>query len=111
MNNKEQMLQRLVDIALKCCATEIDEGEMSVTRDHLLKGSRKQNVVMTRCVLVSLIAKMGYSTQTASQLLHMSECAVRNLQAEALMWHAQSYAYRVAEREAYAMVDKMMIEA
>jgi len=101
MNNKESKLYEVVDIVVSCCATQIDEiGTMSVTRDDVLGKSRAANVNMTRCILVTQLLFLGFSTSTAASLLHRTEPAIRHLLDAAHQFRVTSFAYRIAEAEA-----------
>ena len=105
MNNKEKELYRLVDIAVNCCATKIDDsGTMSVTKEDVLGKSRCENVVMTRCVLLCLILHSGYSYTTAAQLLHRTVPAMRHLEILSDNYFKTSRAYRIAMAEATIML-------
>lgn len=100
MNRKERILHRIVDIVVECCRTRISEDGYSVTKEQVLGKCRKANVLMTKCVLIRMVAFAGFSTSTAAQLLNMSEVAVRNLQKSANYFRGASRAYRIAEDEA-----------
>lgn len=102
MNKKETELHRIVSLVIGCCATQIDDdGKMSLTKEDVLGKSRKENVVMTRCILVEQILKAGYSTTTAAQLLHRSVNAIRHLMVMGDNYCQTSRAYRIAREEAY----------
>lgn len=104
MNNKECELYKLVDISVKCCATQIDDkGTMSLTRDDVLGSSRCENVVMTRCILVCLILHNGFSVTTIAQLLHRTVPAIRHLEKLSDSYLKTSRAYRIAMAEATIM--------
>ena len=108
MNNKEKELYRLADIAVECCALEIDEnGTKSITREEVLGKSRKENVVMTRCILLCLILHSGYSITTAAQFLARTEAAVRHMEQISDQYFKTSRAYRIAMAEATLMVRDM----
>ncbi len=100
MNDKETILYRIVDIVVECCAMEVADGVMSVTREEVLGMSRVENVVMTRCILVRMLVFEGYSVSTAAMLLSRSVQAVRHLLKLAQSFHNSSRAYRIAEAEA-----------
>lgn len=100
MNNKETELHRILNIVVGCCATDIGDGKMSLTKDEVLGKSRKENVVMTRCILVMMIVGAGYSTTTAAQLLRRTTHAVRHLLDVGHQYHLTSRAFRIASAEA-----------
>lgn len=100
MNNKESELRKIVDIVVECCATDLGDGTMSVCKEEVLGKSRKENVVMTRCILVMMIVGAGYSTTTAAQLLKRTTHAVRHLLEVGHQYHLTSRAFRIASAEA-----------
>lgn len=107
MNNKQSELNKLVDIAVKCCATEIDDkGTLSLTKDDVLGKNRTENVVMTRCILVHLILHEGYSISTISQLLNRTIPAIRHLEKLGYTFEKTSRAYRIAQAEAIVMLEE-----
>lgn len=101
MNDKERQLLRIVECVVQACATQVDDmGTMSLTKEDVLGKSRAENVVMTRCILVSQIVGAGYSTSTAAMLLRRTPQAIRHLLAMSVTYHRSSRAYRIAEAEA-----------
>lgn len=52
MNDKEKELWRVIDNVIKCCAIELQNGELSITREDVLGKSRAENLVMARCMVV-----------------------------------------------------------
>lgn len=101
MNNKEAELYRLLDVAVECCATKVDDnGTMSVTKEDVVGISRKENVVMTRTILVCLILHAGYSSDTCAMFLKRTKPAIRHLERLSDAYLKTSKAYRIALAEA-----------
>lgn len=99
MNNKQQELCRLIDIAVECCDVDFNDTH-TVTKELLLSNNRKECLVMTRCVLVALITHCGYSTSTAAIVLNRTEPDIRKLRSKGFDYNKQSKAYRIALAEA-----------
>lgn len=99
MNNKQQELYRLVDIAVECCDIDFNNTH-TVTKELLLSSNRKECLVMSRCVLVALITHCGYSTSTAAVVLNRTEPEIRKLKSKSFDYNKQSKAYRIALAEA-----------
>jgi hypothetical protein len=75
MNDKEKELWRVIDNVIKCCAIELPNGELSITREDVLGKSRAENLVMTRCMVVEQMIHAGFSiTTTASIKPHRFSC-------------------------------------
>lgn len=100
MNAKEAELRRIVDVVIGCCATEIQEGSKTITRDEVLGRSRSENAVMTRCILVDQIITAGYSIATAALVLNRTAQAVRHMLEMCTRYRRTSRAYRIADEEA-----------
>lgn len=47
MNDKEKELWRVIDNVIKCCAIELPNGELSITREDVLGKSRAENLGVT----------------------------------------------------------------
>lgn len=100
MNDKDIVLHKIVDIVVGCCATEITEGVMSVTREDVLGKSRNENVCMTRTILVNQLLWAGFSVTTVASLLGKTAHAVRRIQRKHDDFVSASRAYRIALSEA-----------
>lgn len=100
MNDKETALYNIVDIVVMCCATEIADGVISVTRDDVLGGSRNENVCMTRTILVNQLLWAGFSVSTVAALLNKTPNAIRHIQRKHDEFVKSSRAYRIALSEA-----------
>ena len=100
MNAKETELRRIVDVVIGCCATEIQEGSKTITREDVLGRSRSENAVMTRCILADQIITAGYSIATAAHVLNRTVQAVRHMIEMSMTYRRNSRAYRIADEEA-----------
>ena len=100
MNDKETALYNIVDIVVACCATEITEGVMSVTRSDVLGSSRNENVCMTRTILVNQLLWAGFSVTTVATLLGKTPNSIRHIQRKHDEYVNSSRAYRIALSEA-----------
>ena len=100
MNDKETALYNIVDIVVGCCATEIAEGVMSVTREDVIGKNRNENVCMTRTILVNQLLWAGFSVTTVATLLGRTAHAIRHIQQKHNDYVETSRAYRIALSEA-----------
>lgn len=99
MNNKSTILNTIIDIVLDCCSMQVGD-ERNVTRQDLLGDCRRQNVVMTRCILVHMILAAGYSVDTIALLLNKTARSVRHMSDVGYQFLQTSRAYRIAYAEA-----------
>lgn len=52
MNDKEKEIYRVIDNVVKCCAIELPNGTLSISREDILGKSREENIVMARSMVV-----------------------------------------------------------
>lgn len=79
MNDKEKELWRVIDNVIKCCAIELPDGELSITREDVLGKSRAENLVMTRCMVVEQMIHAGFSITTTATVLNRTVPAADSL--------------------------------
>lgn len=51
MNKKEELIWRVIDNVINCCAVTRIDGAKSITREDVVGKSREENVVLTRCLV------------------------------------------------------------
>lgn len=100
MNQKQERLNRIVDIVIECCATKDKTGRMSINKGMVFGKVRSENIVMTRAILATAIIRQGYSVTTAACLLGRTVQAVRHLLQADAVYRKSSRAYRIASEEA-----------
>ena len=100
MNDKETALYNIMDIVVACCATEVTDGVMSITRSDVLGNSRNENVCMTRTILVNQLLWAGFSVTTVAALLRKTPNSIRHIQRKHDEYVQSSRAYRIALSEA-----------
>lgn len=111
MNTKTEYINNIINIVYECCVAEIDnKGSKSFSIDDLLGQVRTENVVMTRCILVMLILREGFSVTTCSIVLHRTAHAISNLHKKSQDYLATSRAFKIAYIEAATRVDKIKNE-
>lgn len=84
MNDKEKELWRVIDNVIKCCAIELPDGKLSITREDVLGKSRAENLVMARCMVVEQMIHAGFSITTIATVLNRTVSAVRHLEQDVL---------------------------
>lgn len=58
MNKKEELIWRVIDNVINCCAVTRIDGAKSITREDVVEKSREENVVLTRCLVVEQIKRL-----------------------------------------------------
>ena len=51
-NNKENAMNKVIDIVVDCCATDLKKEKKSLTREDVLGKRKDENICMTRTILV-----------------------------------------------------------
>lgn len=109
MNRKQELINKIIDIVLECCNTEI-YGVEPITHDDLLGPDRSENVVMTRCIFVTQMIFMGFSRTTVANILHRNEKTIGNILTQAHQYRITSCAYRIAEAESTIEMKAIMAQ-
>lgn len=109
MNNKQQHLNKIVDIVVECCSFEIN-GKISMSRSDLLGKSRSENFVMSRCILAHMIINSGYTVTTAALLLSRTPQAIRHLLEMGHILLKTSKAFRQANAECASKCKELGID-
>lgn len=99
MNNKEKYLHKILDRVVKCCSYVVGEKNLTITKEDILGKSRNENVVMARCIAVSMMLQAGFSVTTCSEFMSRTAPAIRHMiQLDRQLSHT-SKVYRIASRE------------
>lgn len=99
MNDKQKELNRILDVTVECCTFDDSENILTITRDDVLGKSRKQNIVMTRCMVAMNILSAGFSYTTTANFLNRTEKAIRDMVNAGQNLTITSKAFRIANAE------------
>ena len=69
MNKKQEYLNKILDVCVKCCGYVMRNGNLSLTKEDVLGKNRNENVVMTRCIAVAMMVQAGFSITTCAGLM------------------------------------------
>lgn len=70
MNKKEELIWRVIDNVISCCAVTRIDGAKSITREDVVGKSREENVVLTRCLVVEQMVHAGFTISTIAFILN-----------------------------------------
>lgn len=98
MNDKERRIKEVLKVVVECCRTEIN-GAFSITENDVLSNCRKSNAVMTRCIFITQMRYMGFTTDTIAMYLNRTKQAVSKLITLGNTYRVQSKAYQIAEAQ------------
>ena len=98
MNDKQRMLDAIIDIVVGCCDTRYN-GRSSVTREEVLGKCKRESVVLTRSMLALQLKHEGYTVDTIAMILDRSSDTVRDLIASAYESVSSNKAFRKAAAE------------
>lgn len=79
MNKKEELIWRVIDNVISCCAVTRTDGAKSITREDVVGKSREENVVLTRCLVVEQMVHAGFTISTIAFILNRTVQAIRHL--------------------------------
>lgn len=71
MNKKEELIWRVIDNVINCCAVTRIDGAKSITREDVVGKSREENVVLTRCLVVEQMVHAEFTISTIAFILKM----------------------------------------
>lgn len=99
MNKKEELIWKVIDNVISCCAITRIDGAKSITREDVVGKSREENVVMTRC-LVEQMVHAGFTISTIAFIINRTVQATRHLLKMSTNYYETSRAFRLATSEA-----------
>ena len=99
MNDKEKEIYRVIDNVVKCCAIELPNGTLSISKEDILGKSREENIVMARAMVVEQMIHGGFSITTIAQILNRNVGSIRHLRKLAY-YMSTSRVYRLATAQA-----------
>lgn len=100
MNDKEKEIYRVIDNVVKCCAIELPDGTLTISREDILGKSREENIVMSRAMVVEQMIHAGFSVTTIAQILNRNVGSIRHLRKLAYDYISTSRVYRLATAQA-----------
>lgn len=103
MNQKDEVLYGILDIAIGCCASE----RMHITREDVIGKSREAVLVWIRAMVASLMQTAGFLPSTVAKLLNRTAPSIRHLMSLDTTLKRTSKAYRIAYEEALLLTRKL----
>lgn len=103
MNKKEELIWKVIDNVISCCAVTRIDGAKSITREDVVGKSREENVVLTRCLVVEQMVHAGFTISTIAFILNRTVQATRYLFKLSTEFYRTSRAFRLATSEATLM--------
>lgn len=100
MNKKEELIWKVIDNVISCCAVTRIDGAKSITREDVVGKSREENVVLTRCLVVEQMVHAGFTISTIAFILNRTVQATRHLFKMSTEFYQTSRAFRLATSEA-----------
>lgn len=100
MNKKEELIWKVIDNVISCCAVTRTDGAKSITREDVVGKSREENVVLTRCLIVEQMIHIGFTISTIAFILNRTVQAIRDLLKMSNDYYKNSRVFRLATSEA-----------
>lgn len=100
MNKKEELIWKVIDNVISCCAVTRIDGVKSISREDVVGKSREENVVITRCLVVEQMVHAGFTISTIAFILNRTIQATRHLLKLSADYYETSRAFRLATSEA-----------
>ena len=77
MNDKQKVLDLIIDIVVDCCDVEYN-GKHTITRDVLLGASKREAHVLSRSMLALQLKNEGYTVDTIAMILNRTPDTIRD---------------------------------
>ena len=111
MNKKQEILDKVIDICVECCNTQLQNGGTIITRDMVLSKERIGEVAdWTRCVIVMQLLVMGYTTELIAKVLNRTKQSIMDKRNKHNDLDVMSFVYHVAYAEASNRCREIMAE-
>lgn len=100
MSTKEEIVEKILEIAAQCCSYTNKDGSRSFTASDIVSKERiGDNVNLTRCIVVRQMKHMGFTTETIAHILNRTESTIRDMVTKGMEAEDTSCAYRIAADE------------
>lgn len=111
MNKKQEILERVIDIVVGCCNTEMQNGGTIITKEMVLSKERIGEVAdWTRCILVMQLLVMGYTTELIATTLNRKPQSIIEKRNKHNDLDVVSFVYHIAYAEASLKCKALMAE-
>lgn len=100
MNEKEEIVWKILEVAASCCSYTKADGSKSITPYDIVSKERiGDNVNLTRYIVVRQMKMMGFTTETIAQILNRTESTIRDMVIKGGEAEETSQAYRISADE------------
>ena len=103
MNKKEELIWKVIDNVISCCAVTRIDGAKFITREDVVGKSREENVVIARALVVEQMVHAGFTITSIAYILNRTVQATRHLLKLSADYYETSRAFRLATSEATLM--------
>lgn len=111
MNKKQEILDKVIDIVISCCNTQLQNGGTIITKEQVLSKDRIGEVAdWTRCILVMQLLVMGYTTELIAKILNRTPQSIADKRKKHNDLDVMSFVYHVAYSEATSKCRELMAE-
>ena len=80
MNKKEELIWRVIDNVISCCAVTRIDGAKSITREDVVGKSREENVVLTRCLVVEQMVQRNMNKSELKEKIRRMKMEIQELE-------------------------------
>lgn len=111
MNKKQEILEKVIDICVDCCNTQLQNGGTILTKEDVLSPKRIGEVAdWTRCVIVMQLLVMGFTTELIAKVLNRTPQSIADKRKKHNDLDVMSFVYHVAYSEATVKCRELMAE-
>lgn len=94
---QNEEIKNAMNKVIEICSVQLDDGTQTISEKDIIGKSRREDILMARCLFVDALLQKGFTTATLGKYMHRSQCSIRHLQDIARTMRKQSSNYRKAE--------------
>lgn len=110
MNDKQNIVNAVINIVISCTAYEKPNGQISISREDILSTKRNgDNVGMVRCILCRMMLLLGFTKESIADTLNRTVETINDMLQRGYIYEETSYVYRVAQKECEGKIKELML--
>lgn len=111
MNTKQQLVDTIIDLVIRCTAYRDKSGNVSITKADLLSTERKgENICKVRCILCRALEVFGYDTESIARILGRKIDTIQSMMLKGITYERNNFIYSLAVDEVLRECHKVMDE-
>lgn len=107
MNEKNSAIYEILKIVVDECTGEINNDAV-VTKEDVLGKSKRENVIITRCLFVAQLRCAGFTESDIAAILGRQKRAVHEILAKAYEYKKKSKIFRITDAKLTLAINELL---